>query len=261
MRTLLGMIPWIYLAMAVLFAVTRSGFILCRFDPFIGIFRLGGNIGLIVCGAALLVAAMFTGRPFCRFLCPYGALLGVVSRVSIWKMKITPECINCELCHQACPVDAIRPPFDNRIKESRTDGVKRILRYLFLLPLMMGIGAWIMRQASDTFSYAHKDVRLFDMVMQYERETPSDELEAFYGQGGTVEALTGRVEKVRSDFRRASTGVGLFIGLVIGLTLLSLSLKRTRKTYETDDAACVNCGRCFRYCPPVRSLKSPLTLL
>lgn len=73
----LGIIPWLYLIFAVLYAVTRSRFIICQFDPFIGIFRLGGDVGLLLFGALLLILSVFTGRPFCRFLCPYGALLSL----------------------------------------------------------------------------------------------------------------------------------------------------------------------------------------
>jgi polyferredoxin len=252
LTTALGIIPWIYLIVAVLFAVTRSSFIICRFDPFIGIFRLGGDIGLILFGVLLLIAAVFTGRPFCRFLCPYGALLSLFSRVSIWKIKITPACINCELCHNACPVDAIKAPYENKVKESRAQGVKRILMYLVFLPVMAITGAFILRMMSDSFSRADKDVRLYDLIMQNETE-PQDiqplELEAFYGQGGTIEELSVRIEKIQSGFRIYSTAAGALIGLVIGFTLIGLSVKRTRKTYEITDAACVNCGRCFSYCP------------
>ncbi|MCL2414687.1 MAG: 4Fe-4S binding protein, partial [Bacteroidales bacterium] len=42
----LSVFPWIYLGFAVLFAITHSGFIICRYDPFVGIFRLGGPFPL-----------------------------------------------------------------------------------------------------------------------------------------------------------------------------------------------------------------------
>ncbi|MDL2281641.1 4Fe-4S binding protein [Parabacteroides sp. OttesenSCG-928-G06] len=249
----LGMIPWIYLIFALLYAVTRSSFIICRFDPFIGIFRLGGDLGLIIFGALLLIASVFTGRPFCRFLCPYGALLSLFSRVSIWKVELTQKpCINCELCHNACPVDAIRPPYENKVKENRTEGVKRIANYFILLPLIIVAGAFLMQSFSGELSRAHKDVRLYDLVMQNEAE-PQDilsvELEAFYGQGGTIEELTQRYNRVQSDFRLYAAIAGALIGLVIGLTLIGLSLKRTRRKYEIDHAACVACAKCFSYCP------------
>lgn len=252
----LGVLPWLYLIYAVLYAVTRSSFIICRFDPFIGIFRLGGDLGLIIFGALLLVAAIFTGRPFCRFLCPYGALLSLFSRVSIWKIKLTQKsCINCELCHNACPVDAIKPPYENKVKENRMQGVRRIVSYFIVLPLMVCIGALLMRSVSSDLSRAHIDVRLYDEVMQHE-VNPQDvltmELEAFYGQGGTIEELTTTYEKIQADFRLYSTLAGAMIGLVIGMMLISLSVKRTRKQYEIDRAGCVACGRCFNYCPQNR---------
>ena len=41
---------------------------------------------------------------WCRFLCPYGALLGVVSLLSPLKItRIKSTCIDCEKCTKACP--------------------------------------------------------------------------------------------------------------------------------------------------------------
>lgn len=64
----LGLLPWLYLIMTLLYAVTRSRFLICQFDPFIGIFRLGGDVELLIFGIVLLIISVFTGRPFCRFL-------------------------------------------------------------------------------------------------------------------------------------------------------------------------------------------------
>ena len=255
LEALLGIIPWIYLSFAVLYAATRSSFLICRFDPFVGIFRMGGDLGMILFGALLLAAAVFTGRPFCRFLCPYGALLSLFSRVSIRKIRITPACINCDLCRSACPVDAIRPPCENKVKESRQQGVRRILSYALLLPLMACTGALILNLMSDSLSRAHRDVRLYDLVLQSETEPqriPPLDVEVFYAQGGTLEALTAHAKSIGSEFRAGATAAGAFIGVAIGCTLIGLSLKRTRKAYEVDDAACVCCGKCFGYCPQNR---------
>ena len=249
----LKVIPWLYLIFAVLYAVTRSQFIICQFDPFIGIFRLGGDMGLILFGALLLVMSIFTGRPFCRFLCPYGALLSLFSSVSIWKIKLTRKsCINCELCHNSCPVDAIRPPYANKLKESRSAGVRRLLAYFVVLPVMIIAGALLMRMASPNLSRAHKDVRLYDQVIQHEAQPEEElslELEAFYGQGRSVEEITALYEAKITEYRFWCTIAGALMGLVIGLALIRLSVKRSRKQYEINHANCVACGQCFNYCP------------
>ena len=250
---ILGIIPWMYLIFALLFAVTRSRFIICHFDPFIGIFRLGGDVGLITFGVLLLITAVFTGRPFCRFICPYGVLLSLFSRVSVWKIKLTGKtCINCELCHNACPVDAIRPPYDNRVKESRMQGVRRLLTYFVMLPLMILAGALLMRNMSSGLSRVHREVRLYDMAVRHEtfpQEALSVDLETFYGQGGVLEDLTQKYESIQMNFKVCSTIAGAGAGLVIGLALIGLSVKRTRRQYEIAHNSCVACGRCFGYCP------------
>jgi len=254
--SVLGIFPWIYLSFAVLFAVTNSGFIICRYDPFVGIFRLGGELPLLLFGILLLIFSVFTGRPFCRFICPYGAILSLFSRISFRQVKITKkECINCQLCHNACPVDAIRPPYENKVKESRSTGVKRILRYIIFLPLMVIAGATVMYLLSDNFSKMNKEVRLYDMVIANETQPQVIqplELQAFYGTERTVEQLEAQVTIIKKDFRFWSIIIGTFIGLVIGLTLINLSTKRTRKFYEIDDANCICCGRCFSYCPQTK---------
>jgi NAD-dependent dihydropyrimidine dehydrogenase PreA subunit len=41
---------------------------------------------------------------WCRYLCPYGALLGAVSLLSPLKVtRHAPSCIDCDLCTKACP--------------------------------------------------------------------------------------------------------------------------------------------------------------
>ncbi|MEO8168952.1 MAG: 4Fe-4S binding protein, partial [bacterium] len=52
----------------------------------------------------LMVLSVFVKNFWCRFLCPYGALLGIAGWLS--PLKITRNkstCIDCELCTKACP--------------------------------------------------------------------------------------------------------------------------------------------------------------
>lgn len=53
---------------------------------------------------ALVVLSFFTRNFWCRYACPYGALLGIFAFFSPSQIKRNPEtCINCDRCNQACP--------------------------------------------------------------------------------------------------------------------------------------------------------------
>ena len=254
----LGLLPWFYLIMTLLYALTRSRFLICQFDPFIGIFRLGGDVELLIFGVVLLVISVFTGRPFCRFLCPYGALLSLFSAVSIKKIELTKKkCVNCDLCHNACPVDAIQAPYQNTAQEERREGVKRLLGYMVIMPLLMLTGALLMRMSAEGLSRAHKDVRLYDMVVAYEAEAAPEtmplEVEGFYIIGITVEELAATRDAVVAEYKTYSTWAGAMMGLVLAVALIRFSVKRRRATYQIDQASCVACGRCFEYCPQNRT--------
>ncbi len=62
-------------------------------------------IGTIILFAALL-GSVFIDRPFCRYLCPLGALLGAISKVGAARVVRNEEtCRHCQRCDQVCPVD------------------------------------------------------------------------------------------------------------------------------------------------------------
>jgi len=66
-------------------------------------FRFIGTTGLIVIGV-LGVLSVFVQNFWCRYLCPYGALLGLTSLLSPVSIRRDPEaCIDCAKCAKACP--------------------------------------------------------------------------------------------------------------------------------------------------------------
>ena len=107
----LSVLPYIYLGAGVLFAATGSAFIICQYDPFVPIFRMSGRTLMVLSGVALLLLGVFVGRPYCRFLCPYGALLKLGATVAKWRVRVTPDyCTQCRLCEASCPFGAMREP-------------------------------------------------------------------------------------------------------------------------------------------------------
>ncbi|MBN2518994.1 MAG: 4Fe-4S binding protein, partial [Bacteroidales bacterium] len=75
-------------------------------------------IPLIIFGI-LLVFAIKKGRLFCNTICPVGALLGITSKISLFKIKINSEkCINCGLCERVCKTECIKYK-DHFVDESR----------------------------------------------------------------------------------------------------------------------------------------------
>ncbi|QQS35031.1 MAG: 4Fe-4S binding protein [Ignavibacteriales bacterium] len=72
---------------------------------------------LIVIGT-LFILSIFIRNFWCRFLCPYGALLGITSLLSPNKIKRNAvSCIDCGLCSKACPsaikVDKVKTVFSD----------------------------------------------------------------------------------------------------------------------------------------------------
>lgn len=69
----------------------------------LSLFSVAGFTGLLVLGASL-----FTYRPWCRFVCPFGLLGWAAEQFSFMGPRIDREmCKNCRMCVRACPTDAM----------------------------------------------------------------------------------------------------------------------------------------------------------
>jgi ferredoxin len=248
----LGLIPYMYLGAAVVFAATGTAFVVCRYDPLVGFFRLSASLSMLIFGGGVLVVGLFVGRPYCRYLCPYGALLRLISPFSQRHVRIPPEkCIQCRLCEDVCPYGAIRAPTAAQPVDRRQSR-RTLLVSLAAVPLLIALGAALGSRTGVAMSHMQPTVRLAQRIHLEEQgqvEGTTDASDAFRRTGRASDALYLEAAAWTARFTRNGIWLGAWIGLVVGAKLVHLSLRRRRVEFEPDHAGCVSCGRCFWYCP------------
>ncbi|HMP83757.1 MAG TPA: 4Fe-4S binding protein, partial [Verrucomicrobiota bacterium] len=252
----LGVIPFLFLGFGLAFAATGTGFPICRYDPIVPIFRLNGPGLLIALAALTLALGMFVGRPYCRFLCPYGALLKLASLASKWRVRVTPDvCTQCQLCETSCPYGAMREPSSGTIEPKVIAAERRRFGWLLLLtPGLIALGIWLGSELAVPVSKLNPTVALAERFVQ-QQTTPVEygvmtpEALSLERAGHDPEAVLTAAARLRAKFRLACMIFGGWVGLVLGVKLASLSLRTRRTDFEPDRGACFACARCFRSCP------------
>jgi NAD-dependent dihydropyrimidine dehydrogenase PreA subunit len=77
--------------------------------------------------AVLLIATLVVRNLYCRFLCPVGAMLGIISQVTtVLPIKRWSECQTCKICERACEWGAIQGPKIVKSECVRCDDCERI---------------------------------------------------------------------------------------------------------------------------------------
>jgi len=253
LRRTLGIFPYVYLGLAVLFAVTKTDFIICRYDPFVGIFRMDTSFHMLALGISFLVMSLFIARPYCRFLCPYGAILNWLSRFSKWHLSISPsKCIQCKLCASSCPFDAIDEPLESISGEDTRRQSPRFILFALLIPVWIIIGGYALSRTSDILSKVNQDVYLAELLISRPdlMDDPDNiDIQTFLSKGKSLDTLVEESKLIQQQFHRGSWVLGGFIGLVIGIRLLNQMIYRRRTDYMPDKGECFSCGRCMDYCP------------
>jgi polyferredoxin len=90
---------------------------ICPSGTLSGLFLLAGNSGLrSAVGwlfawkntilAITIITSLFLYRPFCRYVCPLGAIYGLFNRVSLYRITVdTKTCTSCKICQKVCKLD------------------------------------------------------------------------------------------------------------------------------------------------------------
>jgi polyferredoxin len=102
---LFGLFAWVVFAMPVpeIEAFLHSPYGLISDVKMLDFFRRMGQATAITL-MVLIVLSVFVKNVWCRFLCPYGAMLGLVALVSPTRIRRNADiCIDCSKCAKACP--------------------------------------------------------------------------------------------------------------------------------------------------------------
>jgi NosR/NirI family nitrous oxide reductase transcriptional regulator len=91
------------------FVVTRDTMIYRYVEPF-WMFGMFATTPLWIGLGVLLVASIFVRNLYCRFVCPVGAALGLLSYLTVFRIKRWSECSTCRICEKACQWGAIDGP-------------------------------------------------------------------------------------------------------------------------------------------------------
>jgi NosR/NirI family nitrous oxide reductase transcriptional regulator len=252
----LSVLPFVFLGAGIWLATTGTIFLFCHYDPFVPLFRFGGRSAMVLTGVGLLALGTVVGRPYCRFACPYGAMLKLASIVAKWRVRTTPDiCTQCRLCEQSCPYGAMREPEAGAANPLALPRDRRRLGWLIAaLPVLLLAGIWLGDRLSVPAAGLNPHVALareylanMDTLPAVGALTPAEL--ALNRARQEPEAIVKRGAELERRIRIGGWIFGAWVGLVIGGKLISLALRRRRTDYEPDRGACVACARCFTFCP------------
>jgi len=77
----------------------------------------------------------------------------------------------------------------------------------------------------------------------------TDPITAFRASGEPIAELYAEAGQIQRKFKTGGWFLGGFIGLFLGLKMISLSTRRRQLEYDVDSGNCLSCARCFAYCP------------
>jgi NosR/NirI family transcriptional regulator, nitrous oxide reductase regulator len=102
-------LKYVFLALILVMAVVQGGVSIFQyFEPFGTLFFYSTSIVMWAILLLILLASAVVKRFYCRYVCPLGAALGVLSFFSLSRIKRVQQCTACSVCEHVCPTGAIR---------------------------------------------------------------------------------------------------------------------------------------------------------
>ena len=105
-------LKYVVLAVFTVWTWQAAELVIRPYDPWVAFMHITSaevlssfGIGLAVLAISLAGSVVYD-RFFCKYLCPMGGFLGLISRLSLFKVRReATTCIDCKACDKACPMN------------------------------------------------------------------------------------------------------------------------------------------------------------
>lgn len=107
-------LKYVALVVILIFTWKLGDLVVSPYDPFAAFAHFSAGFGELfgefligsIIFILMLVLSLFYDRLFCKYLCPMGAFLAILNKISFFRIKRDKStCINCALCSKICPVN------------------------------------------------------------------------------------------------------------------------------------------------------------
>ncbi len=106
---LLRYIRYFVLIAVIILTARELTLVFLDYDPYFALFNFWSDEvtrSALVVLILVLIFSIFIERPWCKYLCPLGALLGIFNLFRLIPLKRNPDtCINCKKCDLICPMN------------------------------------------------------------------------------------------------------------------------------------------------------------